>query len=289
MKAFFFILVIILIPFVSVLAEEAIFIHEDEIGDDYGPGNYVYPLHPHFHPHEGLFDLHKFRVRAGEEIYYFDFTFGKLTDPWESFFGFTHPLVHLYIDNSEGGSTEPVKPVLEVEMSPEFPWNRAIVFSGWWIQGLKEGEEWRSPEEDVSWESPRPTSLEGSDLSVEGDTITLEVPAEWIGPLEDARYYVLVGAYDPLDPYYFREISEQASLWSFGGGEGENGNHPIIDILVPENLVQEELLAYKNPVLQPIGPIPPEEINYHALILITLFFLILIGGGFFLVWKKKAS
>ncbi len=286
MKKVFLALFFILFSFSPANSEEVLFFHQDKTGDDYGPGYYEYPLHPHFHPHEGLFDLQEFLVRTGENVYYFDFTFGELTDPWEGFYGFTHPLVHLYIDNDEGGSTEALKPVLEVKMDPQFPWNRAIIFSGWWIQGLKAGEEWRSPEEDVGWDSPRPTSLEGSDIYVEGNTITLKIPAEWVGSLAEARYYVLVGAFDPLDPYYFREVKEEPTLWSFGKTE-EGAGHPIIDMLLPEDLKQEKLLAQKNPVLQPVGPIPDPEINYLQIAIIVIYFLLLAGAGYFLSRKKR--
>ena len=274
-------LILIIFSCSPVYGEEILFLHQDKTDD----GSYEYPRHEHFYPHSGLFDLQEFRVRSGENHYFFDFTLGAITDPWDSFFGFSHPLFHLYIDNEEGGSTEPVKPVLEVKMSSDYPWNRALIFCGWWIKGMEAGEEWRSPQEEISWDSPRPPSLEGSSLKVEDNTITLGVEASWIGELENARYYVLVGSYDPLENYYFRPVTLEASSWTFGGGEEPEGNLPIIDVLLPEGVDQRAVLASSRPVLQPVGTPDPALIGEREVMLI----LILLGLGLLGVYLYRTK
>lgn len=260
---------------------QLIFTWEDTAGDDHGPGTYVYPRHSHFYPYEGLWDIQEFQVLRGDGEYIFCFTFGFISDPWNSFFGFSHPLIHLYIDNKEGGALQPVKPLLTLEMASDFAWNRALIITGWWIAGLLPGDEWRSPEMDVYWDHPIPQGLEEARAQVFNRTIEVSVDSSWLGsPLDEAHYYVLIGAYDPLEPSHFRPIQKETSLWAFGGGTGEN-DLPVLDMLLPPGKEQEMVLAMEQPVLYPVGPrtvaiVEEVEPRYMVLLLIPLLWIVCI-------------
>ena len=238
----------------SYVQANTVFFWADECGDDYGPGHYVYPRHQHFQEEKGLWDLRFFVVEDKDDFYYFHFSFQSLPDPWSGFFGFSHPLIHLYIDNAPGGEERPLEPLGELRMHPTSLWNKALIICGGWVQGVREGEIWDSPEFQVSWDRPKPSCLAGSTISVGETTIIVGVPKEWLASLEGAKYYVLVGGYDPLEAGHFRQVQEEASLWCFGGAKANEYNPPILDILVPVGISQKEILNQKIIVLRPIGP-----------------------------------
>lgn len=280
-------LALILLTATPAVAEtEYIFYWEDSVGDDHGPGHYTYPTHKHFAPYEGLWDLQLFRVIKGIDEYIFCFTFGTLTDPWDSFFGFSHPLIHVYIDNAEGGELKPLEPLDKMRMDPRAPWNRALVISGWWVVGLQEWQEWKSPEREVFWELPRPPSLEGTWVEVKGQDIKVAVPRDWLGSLRGARFYVLVGAYDSLQATHFRPVQEVPTQWQFGGANPQGVNHPVLDMLVPTGFNQEDILSMHNPLLMPVGP-AKEPINVIFYVLAPPVLLIISVAVFFIYRHKK--
>ena len=62
---------------------EVFFQQKDPLGDDNGPGTYLYPRNVAFEPYEGLFDLIGFSVwREKEEEILFDLQMAKITNPW---------------------------------------------------------------------------------------------------------------------------------------------------------------------------------------------------------------
>ena len=233
---------------------EILFYWQDQCQDDYGPGTYLYPSHHHFPSGKGLWDLQFFMIEDRSTEYVFHFTFTDLPDPWSGFFGFSHPLIHLYVDNAEGGEMAALEPLEQIQMDPCSPWDKAVIVCGWWLKGVRAGEDWYSPELDVSWDNPRPPNLPGSKVEIGGTTILVSIPKDWLGNLEDAKYYVLVGSYDPLDSQHFRRVQEEKSLWYFGGGLADEYNPPIIDILVPNGFCQKEILSQYPIILRPIGP-----------------------------------
>ncbi len=285
-------LIILCFAFAGVVRGETLFIWEDELDDDFGAGFYLYPTHPHFRPEKGLWDITCFKVKKDGERYYFHFTFQNLTDPWSGFFGFSHPLIHLYIDNEVGGELKALAPLKDIEMDGNSLWNKALVISGWWITGIEAGEVWESPETGVSWDNPRPLSLAGSDVEVEGNTIIVGVEESWLGDLQGAKAYVLVGSYDPLEPDHFRQVNRKPGPWSFGGGK-EGYNVPILDILVPEGFTQREILTASPIVLKPIGAIvesiPTENGDPMGLFEMLLLLLLLVGFIVFLCFIRKRA
>ncbi|PUU91656.1 MAG: hypothetical protein CI947_1181, partial [Halanaerobium sp.] len=59
-----------------------IFNHLDAAGDDYGPGNYLYPQNHIFQNKGNLFDLQSMTIFESKSEYKIRFSFSNLTDPW---------------------------------------------------------------------------------------------------------------------------------------------------------------------------------------------------------------
>ena len=68
-----------------------VFNHLDALGDDFGPGDYEYPLNHIFQQEDNLFDIQALTIFESEHSYRFRFSFGSLTDPWNSEYGFSLP------------------------------------------------------------------------------------------------------------------------------------------------------------------------------------------------------
>jgi hypothetical protein len=69
---------------------------QDPIGDDYGPGSYVYPTNPAFK--SGDFDIKHIRASKDSENVYFEIQFGNLDNPWGGPTGISKQLFDIYID-----------------------------------------------------------------------------------------------------------------------------------------------------------------------------------------------
>ncbi len=204
---------------------EVYFEASDPEGDDYGPGDYIYPRNLAFRPYEGLYDLLKFRVSGAEESLFFDLWIKQISNPWNAPEGFIHPVIHIYIDTAAGGRTEPISEALGIRMAPQYGWEICL--------------------EGVGWESSRlvtvkaDQTLESTDLVAaylpDQQLIRLIVPAAQVGrPQKSWRYYVLIGAYDGFGPGFLREIRREPGDWHFGGATVDENAPRILDLLAPE-------------------------------------------------------
>ncbi|MGM0437963.1 MAG: glucodextranase DOMON-like domain-containing protein [Bacillota bacterium] len=220
----------------------------DPVGDDYGPGNYKYPEDEIFSSHEGLFDIKTFNIKETTNDYIFEFEFVKLTDPWNSKHGFSHPLIEIYIDNNEKGSTELIDDGANVSLDPDSPWNKALKLSGWWFLAY----EWDQKLDDLisidgNFEE-RQGEIKNSKIEKINNTIKVKFPKKIIGELEGANLQLIVGSFDPFGPGYFRLISNTPRKWNFyAEGLEETSKAPrVIDTILPEDISQEEALSVKN-------------------------------------------
>jgi len=220
----------------------------DPTGDDHGPGYYAYPNHDVFAPQQELLDLLSFSLKrhSGKDFYRFKFEFARLTDPWDSRYGFSHPLIHLYFDTEEGGSAELFREGANVSLNPDYSWNRHLRISGWWVRLM-------SPDDDP-WDMVRDLNIDAetspwdvaeASISTEGGFIRLDLPREKMGRLDGSRLYLLVGAFDPFGEDYFRGIRQYPSNWSFYAAQEVNLDYAprVIDYLQEEEGAQEEILA----------------------------------------------
>ncbi|MBM7557754.1 glucodextranase DOMON-like domain-containing protein [Halanaerobacter jeridensis] len=218
----------------TVMAEsKKIFEMNDPLGDDYGAGTYIYPQHQQFKDYQGLFDLSFFKVMANEKQYIFYFKFKQVTNPWHAPYGFSHQLIQVYIDNSDGGSKEVFKQGANVKFEKQHPWNQLLKITGWNVELFNLDDK----QKDYKLLESAAVKLE------EKKVIKVTIPRKKLKDLSEAYYYVLVGSLDGFNYDNYRKVTAEGGAWNFGGGTDSDLNPNVIDTLVPEGLSQKQVLG----------------------------------------------
>ncbi len=272
-------IVVLLLTSVIKAKEEVIFEISDPVGDEYGPGTYVYPESEQFKPYEGLFDLTQFKVTSVGSDYNLYFKFIEVNNPWHAKYGFSHQLIQLYIDNDEEGSLETFKKGANVRFEKGHPWNKLIKITGWTLELFNYND-------DLEKEAV----IKGGHAKLLADKETL--PKEEIGDLNKAYYYLLVGSLDGFGYDNYREIVKEAEGWKFGGGSKSDINPNVIDTLVPEGMNQKEVLGafnLENGELATLYAVGSEIGLEWKFLIIVSFLLILLATiiGFFLKYIRR--
>ncbi|MBO8126981.1 MAG: hypothetical protein H0Z38_07075 [Firmicutes bacterium] len=257
-------------------SDNLIFTMTDPVGDDFGPGNYIYPQHLSFEPHKDLLDLLAFRVIHKGEVAWYELDFGLIKNPWQAPEGFFHQRVDIYIDSRDGyGRLLPANPGANVTFAREYPWDMWIRIAPWG------GSKAYFLEKDDKLIERR-----GVEVGVVGDrTIRVIVPQEVLPlPKPTWRYYVLVGGYDGFGPDGYRVVTARGGDWIFGGGTDNNLDPNVIDLLAPKSgkHSQSIQLAYnveekQGAVLMPVGNVKESGPSPVAVSLLVL----LAGAGAF--------
>ncbi len=203
----------------------------DPEGDDHGIGTYEYPTAGVF-DQEGLFDLVRYTVLEEAEEWMLALQFAALPNPWDGPLGFSHPLVHIYLDVEPGGRTamHPAGEAMRVRFSEDHPWNYFLRIAGWPGYGrhLFTAEEERHLV-DVSADPAR-------------STVYVRIPKRLV-PNVCGGHYVLVASQDGYGPDYIRPIADEPRDWTGGGSPAPDVAPWAYDYLAPEGWTQEELLG----------------------------------------------
>jgi len=219
----------------------------DPVNDDYGEGCLSYPKHKAYTHKSGLLDLVKYSVykpqtnaRWSSEVDYIQvsFTFAKVNNDLESIHGFSHPIIHLYldVDGKRGGKTETAFSRCElVRFDENHPWDFLII-----IHGFHKSAKIIS---DDGMYQDRATIFADS----EKKTLKVRIPLVYpkLKQILDGRntyHYVLVGAYDPLSKGCFMPVKAKAGL-KYGGGARSALSPRVYDYIPPEGKDQKQLLS----------------------------------------------
>ncbi len=218
---------------------------DDPEGDDDGPGGYVYPTNEAFV--DGAFDLRRVELFETDDRYQFLVTLDELTDPFGGDAGFSLQTFHVYLratgEGADGGSTETRE---GVDAALEAPHDARIVVEGF------TGEF-----------SPRVEAADGSvvteDVDVvayaDADAVKFEVPKSAVGDLAEREFAPVVLGQDGFSVGRIRPVVAEAGGYVFGGGENDDSNPNVLDLLTPEGVSQSAALAYDD---------GPAEIPYVA-------------------------
>ena len=221
---------------------EILFLSEDPTGDDHGPGTYAYPTDAVFTP--GSYDLTAFTVgSSGDELV---FEFGVATpivNSWDSPTGLSIQSFDVYVDVDPGAGTG-ARTMIDgrnAALSEGNGWERAMAVEGWpTFAALFEA----TSEDDVNETQPSMTILVFGDqgrvvvrmdrtLFPEGD------PSTW-------GYAVALMSQEGFPSAGVRRVRDvlpSAQQWKIGGGDGSINGTRILDLLWPEEGVQEEMLT----------------------------------------------
>jgi len=201
---------------------EEVFSVQDPPGDDFGPGTYVYPLNPVFSP-EGIFDLVRYAIYDAGDAWQLAFDFTVLPNPWNGPQGFSHPLVLLFLDLTEGGRTDLHKEAeaAQVAFAPEHPWDVFIRIAGWPAYGR---HLWTA-----SGEAPYLVSVAADPKRAR---VIVTVPKELV-PKIAGWHYVLVASQDGYGKNYVRAIGKAPGEWTGGGCPDPLWAPQVYDLLAP--------------------------------------------------------
>ncbi|MFW6389821.1 MAG: glucodextranase DOMON-like domain-containing protein [Halanaerobiales bacterium] len=282
-----FLLFIFIMSYTAEAGEDNLFFSiNDAEGDDYGPGSYLYPENEVFNDNQ-LFDITKFEIEQSSINYKFIFTFKKLPDPWQSQFGFSLPLIQLYIDNRKGGATRVFDDGANVRFDSRHPWDLLLDISGWWIRLYRPEDKYKS--EDALEMKKNPYDLEEALVEVEDNKIYVTVSKDEIGNLIDAYIYIVVGSFDPFGPDNYRVIESEKSNWNFFDPGIKTAAPRVIDIILPSSRKQTEVLSNYNDdyaVIYPVRIASASESNITLLIAIIFVITICMILLFYIVYKK---
>lgn len=288
------ILVSILIFSTAHAEDNLIFTRIDPAFDDYGPGNYIYPQHEIFNG-EGLFDITEVSLYDNEKFYEFNFQFTKLNDVWNSRFGFSLPLIQIYIDNEKGGSDQLFEPGAQVRLNPEHPWNKLLIVNGWWVSIYTPDDSNKRVVDFTVSGREVPWLIDDPNITVENNLIKLKIEKDKIGSLNNASLYILVGSFDPFGYDYFRGVRKEKNSWFFAAPDVDELTYAprVIDLVVPPEMDQTEILSnYEDdyPQIEPIY-IGQKKIfgEYGIYIYLIIFALLIILSYLAVKTIKKRS
>jgi len=193
----------------------------DPEGDDYGAGWYTYPTEAVFKP--GDFDLLGFELKAEGDNYVATFKVANIDNPWGGATGFSKQTFFLFFSTgAEGGSTKGVEGT-NVSFAENFKWNIGLQIEGW------ESKIYTAAGDTI-------TSTLMSGVGITATTVLGELN-------ESSKFIAWVTGQDGYGTNRLRGYAEEASEWSFGGGD--ESSPKVMDMIVPEGMKQEDILNYK--------------------------------------------
>ena len=217
---------------------------DDDLGDETGDGDYVYPLSSDFAtPNDGgLWDVQKLTIKQSAWNAQFILQMGEMTDIWGLSNGFSHQIVQIYVD--QGTSSYGRTTMLDganAEVHPDWAWEVAI-------SGTGEPGAVMAVQANTGSTSSRGVDVSGN---VDEKTITFTVSKDVIGDdIPNYRYIVVVGSQDGFGTGKWRDVDADASTWTLGGGsdpaaaDGVDYDPNIIDIVLEGSGQQAMLSSY---------------------------------------------
>jgi carbohydrate-binding DOMON domain-containing protein len=219
-----------LAPALAAQSEETISF-KDPLGDDDGPGGYLYPTDPVYT--SGSFDLTEFSVTTKGERVTFDVTVkAPLKDPWGLRSGFSVQMVFIFIRTNErsgSGFTESV-PGLNVNFDPADAWDKLVILSPQPAVRIES-------EIELKVDPAMQSSIIVPDRAMgKGRTISAGVDLARLGGGDPAKwgYQVVMQSNEGFPEnrdLLTRKVDEVEKQHRFGGGNDDNCDPHVIDVL----------------------------------------------------------
>lgn len=221
----------------EVIRGELLFEWDDPVGDDHGPGSYVYPTSAVFSP--SVFDMKRFQVfKEGDEVVFKVWLVGEIRNVWNSPVGLSVQTIDIYIDRDRragSGKTEALGG-RRVRFAPEAGWEYAI-----WVEG------WHQNIFAADGSEPEGASRLRVSVDPAERSVTVRVPTSAIGVPEGTwgfQVFILgQEGYPEADSLRVREVKANRAEWRFGGGDDGPFDPNVIDLLAPEGTTQQAILS----------------------------------------------
>ncbi len=200
---------------------------DDPAGDDRGPnGKYVYPTHPAFRP--GIFDGREITIWKDNDYYYFRVKYENLTNPgWhpEAGYQLTFTAITLNFGDKAGLRRTKVAMNANYTVPLEYAYNYVIyVGNGIRIANAR----------DKTIAEYRPTDLNHPIGFPKKKEVRFSIPVKYFPDLKLRNVYVLIGGQDDHGAGgigEFRKVGKKATEWQGGGGDREEGNPNVYDVI----------------------------------------------------------
>ncbi len=230
------------------VTEKTVFYMEDPMGDDNGPGTYVYPTNDVFQP--GVFDLTGFKVvDAGDKVKFIVYVKNLGDNPWNGPNGFCLQFPHIFVRTTADLPVNNTSFGLNVVIAPDYAWHFALLLApGWEEKPVPEGQK------AALYYANRTVVVQDDDFKVYANetenAIIAEVSKKLLPDVEhikEWRYVVALAGYDGFGPMRVRTVtSDPEAEWNFGNASAEAvavGVAPyVIDLLAPTAEDQYKML-----------------------------------------------
>ncbi len=229
-------------------AQEVVF--KDPIGDDNGPGKYVYPTDPVYKP--GSFDLTELKVtQKGDKVTFAVSVNSDLEDPWAmpAPANFSVQMAFIHIQTGKGGFTKGL-PGTNVQFALADAWNKVVILSPQPAGRVK--AEAKQKAADLLAGIVVPDEVTGKGRTISG-TVNKKDLGE--GDIAKWGYQVIMqsneGFPDKAD-LLTRKVNEFEGQHRFGGGTDTDCDPHVIDVLAGKGVgdkseieEQHKMLAYE--------------------------------------------
>jgi carbohydrate-binding DOMON domain-containing protein len=227
-------------------AQEVVF--KDPVGDDNGPGKYVYPTDPVYKP--GSFDLTELKVtQKGDKVTFAVSVNSDLENPWSMPADFSVQMFFVHLKTGTGGFTKGV-PGTNVAFAADDAWNKVVILSPQPAGRVR--AEIRDKAADMKDAVVVPDDTRGQGRTVSG---TVDKKALGEGDIAKWGYQVIVqsneGFPDKTD-VLTRKVNEYEGQHRFGGGTDTDCDPHVIDVLAGKGVgdksevdEQHKMLSYE--------------------------------------------
>jgi alpha-amylase/alpha-mannosidase (GH57 family) len=190
-----------------------------------GPGNYTYPLLTQDYPPNSV-QMRWVNISLNQFLVQFNFTFGNLTNPFGGSYGFSQPIIDIYIHESNGtaGSTA-MLPGPNANVTSTFAWQWAIQADGFPANAYIQSYTGQTYDTSL---------LITSNLTTK--TVSVEAPLSLIGTdITHYGYVIVAGIQDGYGTNGWDPVLATASDYQGGGSGGPNA--PNIYSYIAPNVV----------------------------------------------------
>lgn len=232
----------------AAAAQEVVF--KDPVGDDDGPGKYVYPTDPVYK--KGSFDLTQLRVSEKDGKLTFEVSVNSdLEDPWgmPAPASFSVQMAFVHVKTGKGGHEKGL-PGTNVVFAQGDEWNKVVILSPQPAGRVR--AEAKQKAKDVLADIVVPDEVRGAGRTFAG-TVDKKLVGE--GDITKWGYQVLLqsneGFPDKTD-LLTRKVNEYEGQHRFGGGTDTDCDPHVIDVLAGKGVgdksevdEQHKMLAYE--------------------------------------------
>lgn len=231
----------------------------DPVGDDAGPGRWIYPQDRIFTP--GSFDLTRFRAGvAGDELVLQVGIAADIGDPFDAPSGVSLQVfdIAIDVDPASGTGHRTFPEGRNVALAAENGFEALITVD-------RDGARLTTVAADGDLRpSDVPVTLR---VDPRLGTVTVRVPIAEVGGTDpgDWGFAATVASSDPGEPTGIRRVGPRARQW-VGGGAAPDASHPMVyDLLWPQAFVQETGLADYRPA-ESTGNLGPDDFGSVPLV-----------------------